>query len=168
VSNVLIGIIGVILFIGLALAGALFLGERFSEASINSDAAIVSNNLKQMADAARMMATQEGRTMMEHDHTLLVGGGYLKALPKNHLYPSSNQEQHTYQLSYNGENPNAPRGLEAHYVVLFLYDGTLAGDAKMTKICEAIARQSGQSAPSWDGASGCAPYAGRWIAFQKL
>jgi len=35
-SNVLIGIIGVILFIGLALAGALFLGPRFQESTNNS------------------------------------------------------------------------------------------------------------------------------------
>ena len=37
-SNVLIGIIGVILFIGLALAGALFLGPRFQAATISSKA----------------------------------------------------------------------------------------------------------------------------------
>ena len=37
-SNVLIGIIGVILLIGLVLAGALFLGARFQAAADNSRA----------------------------------------------------------------------------------------------------------------------------------
>ena len=53
-SNVLIGIIGVILFIGLALAGALFLGPRFQESTQYSQAASVMSSLRQASDAAEL------------------------------------------------------------------------------------------------------------------
>lgn len=53
-SNVLIGIIGVILFIGLALAGALFLGPRFQDSTNNSKAAAVVQTMTQLANASNM------------------------------------------------------------------------------------------------------------------
>src|SRR3546814_10920461 len=60
-SNVLIGIIGVILFIGLALAGALFLGPRFQESTNNSRASASVQAVSQIASAANMFEVQEGR-----------------------------------------------------------------------------------------------------------
>src|SRR3546814_18801710 len=60
-SNVLIGIIGVILFIGLALAGALFLGPRFQESTNNSRPSASVQAVSQIASAANMFAVQEGR-----------------------------------------------------------------------------------------------------------
>ena len=59
-SNVLIGIIGVILFIGLALAGALFLGPRFQESTNNSRASAAVQAVAQVASAANMYRVQEG------------------------------------------------------------------------------------------------------------
>jgi hypothetical protein len=59
-SNVLIGIIGVILFIGLALAGALILGDDFRSASAASQAASLMSQLKQAADAADMRKLKLG------------------------------------------------------------------------------------------------------------
>ena len=94
-SNVLIGIIGVILFIGLALAGALFLGPRFQEASLNSKDAASLQAVSQISNASRMYAVQEGRpipsnpsgtTLNDTDsepYVALVGGGYLKSIPSN-------------------------------------------------------------------------------------
>ena len=94
-SNVLIGIIGVILFIGLALAGALFLGPRFQEATQNSKAAATVQVVDQIANAARMYQVQEGATLpgnangttlattTEPAHIALIGGGYLKSVPAN-------------------------------------------------------------------------------------
>ncbi len=94
-SNVLIGIIGVILFIGLALAGALFLGPRFQEATQNSKASASVQAVDQIANAARMYQVQEGRnipgnsngttlaTTTEPAYIALVGGGYLKTVPNN-------------------------------------------------------------------------------------
>ncbi len=85
-SNVLIGIIGVILFIGLALAGALFLGPRFQEATNNSKASSVTSTLQQAAAAASMYELQSGRPIMavaeNYDGSFLVPG-YLKTKPMN-------------------------------------------------------------------------------------
>ncbi len=63
-SNVLIGIIGVILFIGLALAGALILGDDFRSSSSASKASAVSAMLQQSAAAATMYELKTGRRIM--------------------------------------------------------------------------------------------------------
>jgi len=59
-SNVLIGIIGVILFIGLALAGALFLGDRFSNSRTQSEAARYMSEGSQISKAYEMFRLNEG------------------------------------------------------------------------------------------------------------
>jgi hypothetical protein len=87
VSNVLIGIIGVILFIGLALAGALFLGPRFQEATLNSKAAAMTQSVHQIASAASLYEMQEGRQLTAANAgavtNTLVSAGYLKSPPVN-------------------------------------------------------------------------------------
>jgi len=87
-SNVLIGIIGVILFIGLALAGALFLGPRFQESTNNSRASAAVQAVSQVSNAANMYNVQEGKIPSAiddatHTATTLIGGGYLKSVPAN-------------------------------------------------------------------------------------
>jgi hypothetical protein len=86
-SNVLIGIIGVILFIGLALAGALFLGPRFQEATLNSKASAMAQSVHQLASAANLYEVQEGRTLTSANAgavtNALVSAGYLKSPPVN-------------------------------------------------------------------------------------
>lgn len=64
-SNVLIGIIGVILFIGLALAGALILGDDFGSASSQSKATVVVSMLQQTASGLEMYSVKTGRTVPE-------------------------------------------------------------------------------------------------------
>jgi len=78
-SNVLIGIIGVILFIGLALAGALFLGPRFQESTNNSKASAQVAAMHQIANAANMYQVNEGKQTL--DINVLKSGGYLKSVP---------------------------------------------------------------------------------------
>ena len=80
-SNVLIGIIGVILFIGLALAGALFLGPRFQESTNNSRASASVQAVSQVANAYNMFQVQEGR--LPTALTDLVDQDYLKSIPAN-------------------------------------------------------------------------------------
>ena len=79
-SNVLIGIIGVILFIGLALAGALFLGPRFQEARISSKAATEMAQVSQYAQAVSLFQVQEGVRYMNSMKPRLVPA-YLKVVP---------------------------------------------------------------------------------------
>lgn len=59
-SNVLIGIIGVILFIGLALAGALILGEDFMTASASSQASAKISVGRQIMHAVAMHDLKTG------------------------------------------------------------------------------------------------------------
>jgi hypothetical protein len=82
-SNVLIGIIGVILFIGLALAGALFLGPRFQEATNNSKASYVSTAIAQSKNAIDMYRVNEGTPLKVGAFTALLDGGYMKSRPSN-------------------------------------------------------------------------------------
>jgi len=79
-SNVLIGIIGVILFIGLALAGALFLGPRFQDATINSRAASEMQHVAQYANAIAMFQLQEGEKYSDSKKARLIPA-YLKEEP---------------------------------------------------------------------------------------
>jgi hypothetical protein len=73
VSNVLIGIIGVILFIGLALAGALILGDDFKTATSSSQAAAVMSQLQQTQSAIEMWRLKTGqRQIMTQDTSFLV------------------------------------------------------------------------------------------------
>jgi hypothetical protein len=81
-SNVLIGIIGVILFIGLALAGALFLGPRFQEATVNSKASAEISQVHQYAAAISMFELQEGEKYDDSKSDRLIPA-YLKTLPRN-------------------------------------------------------------------------------------
>ena len=87
-SNVLIGIIGVILFIGLALAGALFLGPRFQEATNSSRAAAMVQSATQIARALDMRVVTTGQLIGDNQRDLLaddilVTEGYLKSMPTN-------------------------------------------------------------------------------------
>lgn len=80
-SNVLIGMIGVVLFIGLALAGALFLGPRFHSARAESDASAYMLQLKQITEAATLHNLDSG-TQIGHNETdvdALRTKGYVKA-----------------------------------------------------------------------------------------
>ena len=86
-SNVLIGIIGVILFIGLALAGALFLGPRFQESNNASKAAAAAQAVQQVASAITLRNLDSGQQMLAADDAanlqILLTEKYLKAVPTN-------------------------------------------------------------------------------------
>ena len=82
-SNVLIGIIGVILFIGLALAGALFLGPRFQDATVNAKASAAHQAMAQMVHASNLYELQEGKRLRAVNYgtnmQTLVDGRYVKS-----------------------------------------------------------------------------------------
>ena len=83
-SNVLIGIIGVILFIGLALAGALFLGPRFTDAKSTSTAAAAIQAVSQISSAIVYSNTDlANRAPAGLDPATLVAGKYMKSIPTN-------------------------------------------------------------------------------------
>ena len=129
-SNVLIGIIGVILFIGLALAGALFLGPRFQESANNSKASAVVQAVSQISNATTMKTLQEGSPVMAGTTPAdLVGGGYLKSEPGNPTGAGSIN-------IFGSLGEGAAAKVKAGMVVL-----SLVGNAE--SVCNAIAKQTG-------------------------
>lgn len=83
-TNVLIGIIGVILFIGLALAGAMFLGPRFQQARQNSKAMSLTQMASQIVAAMEIKRNEDGTPMpARQSMTVLSHSSYLKVVPVN-------------------------------------------------------------------------------------
>lgn len=85
-GNVLVGIMGVVLFIGLAVAGALFLGDRFLESSNDAEAARYISEGKQISHAYELYGLQEGGypdgETSNEKMGQMVEAGYLKSIPK--------------------------------------------------------------------------------------
>ena len=83
-TNVLIGIIGVLLFIGLALAGAMFLGPRFQQAQQNSKAMSLTQMASQIVIAMEIKRNEDGTPMpARQSMTVLAQKSYLKSVPTN-------------------------------------------------------------------------------------
>jgi len=134
-SNVLIGIIGVILFIGLALAGALFLGPRFQESTNNSKASAAVQAVSQAASALNMYRAQEGRQYTQYTLDDLKTANYLKSIPVNPVHAP----YFPIVTSLNGDQVFT----SADYVVMGLSpsgENQTVTDA----VCLAIAKQTGQ------------------------
>jgi hypothetical protein len=131
-SNVLIGIIGVILFIGLALAGALFLGPRFQSASNSSKASAAIQATKQVADAAHLYEVSEGAGIGFNGGSELVSKGYLKSVPKVGEANASVLND----TGCAGCTTGKPSGIGYF----------LGTDTNAKNVCEAIMRQTGQLA----------------------
>jgi len=84
-SNVIIGIIGVILFIGLAFAGAAIMGPILNEAGGEKNAAAILNSLSQTAGATRIYRMKTGRYVTPALNAVddLVSTGVLNSRPTN-------------------------------------------------------------------------------------
>lgn len=117
-SNVLIGIIGVILFIGLALAGALFLGPRFEEATNNSKASANVQAINQINNAINMYEAQEGSRLAGSAVSSLAPS-YLRSVPS--------------RAEWNGV-PTIATGVSARPLYVPLSESS-------RKVCAAINRQ---------------------------
>jgi len=135
-SNVLIGIIGVILFIGLALAGALFLGPRFQESTINSKAAASVQAVSQTAHAATLYQTTSGASLANalDSATTLRDAGYLKSIPGNPVIAANVP----FSIGTLGGIARDGDSTRASYVLMYLGQSSTARD-----ICIAIERQLG-------------------------
>ncbi len=136
-SNVLIGIIGVILFIGLALAGALFLGPRFQESTNNAKAAAISTAMKQVADATAMYELDTGTQLKALADNMLVpflAPGYLKTIPVN---PHSGAP--IQLIDQSGSNISGNRAV--------MYYSNIGSDVRSKSICRAIKSGAGAKDP---------------------
>jgi len=143
-SNVLIGIIGVILFIGLALAGALFLGPRFQESMNNSRASAVVQAVSQTAAAASLSSTQSGSPVVADPTSAaaLATDGFMKSLPGNPV-KGTNAAATPSLVNFIGDDrtvgySNFYDGKTAKYVMMRIGDN-------QKSVCDAVSKQSGST-----------------------
>lgn len=83
-SNVIIGIIGVILFIGMAVAGAVFLGPKLGDSRIDAEAVGYLNQTGQISKAVEEYSSDRGRLPIEAGREpidILVSEKYMKYAP---------------------------------------------------------------------------------------
>lgn len=125
-SNVLIGIIGVILFIGLALAGALFLGDRFTQTRNTSMGAATIQAVDQVGNAINLYNVDGGARMQAGTSASILAPSFLKTLPGNPTGGGAHQI-----LTANA----AASGDDARLVVMKLAGASL-------EVCKAISRQT--------------------------
>ena len=138
-SNVLIGIIGVILFIGLALAGALILGDDFKSASNSTQASTLMSRMKQTADAIEMYRLKTGRSQVPVSSVAFLMTRFLKTMPVNPV-PGATANPNSYFWSIHLDNNLYPVQFdEPAYAAKFVM-ATVGpkNDAKARGICEAI------------------------------
>lgn len=155
-SNVIIGIIGVILFIGLALAGANFLGPRFTGASADSKASIM---ISRVGDAAVAMGVYQAKEGTPPGGTLdFLSPRYLKSIPENPVSGGAAIDARTAAGAYGGS---------AVAVIATMPVNSVNG-----KVCATIASRSGLGVQA-DGSApsaatlpsypqGCWQLAGTW------
>jgi uncharacterized membrane protein (UPF0136 family) len=151
VSNVLIGIIGVILFIGLALAGALILGDEFKSSRSSTTAATITSQMQQISAAINMRNLKTGTTMSAVNYETNVAAltpRFLKSAP---TVPMSGVVYRTVDVDGFG------RDLPIHHLQARL--GPL-GDEVAKSVCREIEAQSGAADP--DAAIAAVTTQGEW------
>ena len=135
-SNVLIGIIGVILFIGLALAGALILGDDFRSSSNDTRAAAVAAQIQQVQHAVEMYRLKTGASgpvQMGRPDWLMPR--FLKLVPDNPAKPTVSYWQTPVINNdvYPDQNDEG-KAIAGRYVVMILGQGDRA-----KQVCQTIA-----------------------------
>jgi hypothetical protein len=140
VSNVIIGIIGVILFIGLAVAGTVILGSDFMTAASTSKAAVVTSHLQQIAQASQGLKARRGATVPSNAASFgagLVAQNALKSIPVNPMVPGN------AYLAANASFGQDSR--DASYVYTSLGNN---GDKRTRDVCFAIEETAGNANPA--------------------
>ena len=135
-TNVLIGIIGVLLFIALALAGAMFLGPRFKEAQRNSRAMSLTQMASQIVVAMEIKRNDDGTPMPARQSMMVLAQkSYLKSLPIN---PYLGDGGWPFRALYSHDLHSA------HYYadVIFL---SIGHGLDAPSVCRSINKQSGGS-----------------------
>ena len=137
-SNVLIGIIGVILFIGLALAGALILGDDFKSSQSSTAAAKIVSDMQQISAAMNMRSLKTGTQMVATNYDTNVAAltpRFLKVVP---TIPISNNGYRTVDIDGYGRN------LPVHHIQALI--GPASSD-RAKAICKEIEAQTGAADP---------------------
>ena len=146
-SNVLIGIIGVILFIGLALAGALILGDDFRTAGASSKAATIVQGLQQTAIAYNMNTIRTGAPIPSSQGanivSTLIANKRLKVAPINPVRTDAGGDVAAYDI-VGTRTPSRP----IH--VLTMHLGSFTPNSPLRNVCYEIEAQMGAQNPERD------------------
>jgi hypothetical protein len=142
-SNVLIGIIGVILFIGLALAGALILGDDFRSATNETQAAAAVSQLQQVKAAVDMWKLKTGQSTIMNQNTAFLTPRFLK-IPAVNPTKAGRANASNYQYATRFNNDVCPDGGDEAGVVASHIMIPVGNDAAAGAICQAIADQHSQ------------------------
>ncbi len=89
-SNVLLGIIGVIFFIGLAIAGASFFGQNFLSTKVDARASEYLNQSSQISRAIELYASDNGKLPIQpgaEPVDILVANKYMSKRPPGGTSP---------------------------------------------------------------------------------
>lgn len=136
-SQMFIGIIGIVVVIGLAIAGAVYFGDQFQQSRTKSRAAAAVAATSQVANAATLLYTNDGiQPVAAANVNALVNGGYLTSAPTNPIVPTNPP-----RLVTAGGLATGP----AQVAVLDLGPGAAGSSADLT--CQQIAIQTGQAQP---------------------
>ncbi len=137
-SNVLIGIIGVILFIGLALAGALILGDDFRTSRASTIASTMVAQMQQISAAVTMRNIKTGTTMSATDYETNVASLVPRFLKTAPMVPMTGVVYRTVDVDGFG------RALPIHHLQARLGK---ANDQMARDVCREIEAQSGAADP---------------------
>lgn len=173
-SNVLIGIIGVILFIGLALAGALILGDDFRTASSDSQAAAAVATAQQIQSAVEMWRLKTGQSTFPNQDTAFLAPRFLKSTAVN---PTSagraNPGSYIHVPHFNNDiymdaNDEGRSPTASHLMIVL----GAAADSKVKATCQTIADQFNggviQSSNPIPTGFGCAFMQDNYVLYSKL
>ena len=120
-SNLLIGIIGVALFIGLAMGAALFIGPQFDEAQTNAQASDTVQAVSSVAASVNSYRLATGYSVGPAlaSAQALVNAGYLRDVPINSAM-SGRQPQIVNSAGLDSANSGAPATFAPKYVIMSL------------------------------------------------
>lgn len=172
-SNVLIGIIGVILFVGLAVAGTLFLGGQFSNATARANASIIIGQIAQMSQAVEMYRLKTGIAKPTCQTVEFLVPRFLKSVPVSPTVIARNTtNSYMYVPQLNNDlvtdaTPQQAAGIPATYITT-----NLGGDTTARAACQVIAdmQSGGVQTVSITPAekSGCGFFQNEYVAWQRL
>ncbi len=146
-SSVLVGIIAVVLFVGMALIASIFLGGQFQTASAKSQALSMTQKAQQLGQATSLYWTEEGIPVVARSSVMtLLRKGYLKKIPVN---PYVDKGGSPFRILFSGDVYSSN-----YYADVILVD--MGSDMDAEAVCSAINRQTtgSESIPEIDVGEG--------------
>lgn len=172
-SNVLIGIIGVILFIGLAVAGALFLGDQFKNVAGKSNGTVIIGQLQQMTQAVEMYRLKTGVQTVTCQTVDFLVPRFLKSVPTSPtLRPGDPSTSYYRRPQLNNDlivdaTPEQAAGHPALYITT-----NIGNDRKAKDACQAIADTQNRGVPTVTvlptEKSGCGLFNDEYVAWIRI